>query len=190
MSMIKLRTFFAVDTPQHIKMKMLEVQSLLKESNADVKWESLEKFHITIKFLGDVFENVLAEMTQKLREALKRNKPFTLSYQDVGCFPNLKNPRVVWIGCENPDGELLNIKNEIDNVTVPYGFPMEERKFHPHITLGRVKGNHNMRELVEKLKTVQFASEPVTADEILVMKSDLKPTGSVYTVLNRIKLTI
>jgi len=188
--MTKIRTFFAVDTPQHIKMKMSDVQLLLKESNADVKWEPSEKFHITIKFLGDVFENVLTEMTQKLSEALKGNKPFTLSYKDVGCFPNLKNPRVLWIGCENPDGELLNIKDKIENITAPYGFPTEERKFHPHITLGRVKSNRNIKDLVEKLKTAQFASDPVIADEILVMKSDLKPTGSVYTVLNRIKLTI
>lgn len=90
--MTKLRTFFAVDTPQHIKMKMSEAQSLLKESNADVKWESSEKFHITIKFLGDVFENVLAEMTQKLCEALKRNKPFEPLIPERWVLPHFEKP--------------------------------------------------------------------------------------------------
>jgi 2'-5' RNA ligase len=186
--MNKIRTFFAVDTPQHIKVKMTEVQMTLKDSDADVKWESVEKFHITIKFLGDVFENVLTEMTKKLTDELGGNKPFTATYKGLGCFPNVKNPRVVWIGCENPDGELSKIKDRVEAVTVPYGYPSENRKFSPHITLGRVKSNRGVKDMVDKLEGLEFITEPVNCDEILVMKSDLRPTGSVYTVLNRIKL--
>jgi 2'-5' RNA ligase len=187
--MNKIRTFFAVDTPPHIKVKMTEVQMILKESGADVKWESAEKFHITMKFLGDVFENVLAEATKKLTDELRSNKSFTVTYRGLGCFPNLKDPRVVWIGCENPDGELSKIKDRIEAVTIPYGYPSERREFSPHITLGRVKGHRGVKDMIDKLKGTQFTTEPTICDEILVMKSDLRPTGSVYTILNRIKLS-
>jgi 2'-5' RNA ligase len=185
---MKIRTFFAIDTPQQVKEKIEELQTIFREARADVKWESREKIHITLKFLGDVEENVLSAMSEKLSDALSSHKQFRLVYQKVGCFPNLKKPRIVWIGCENPDGGMVKVKEVVEQITVPYGFPTEARPFHPHLTIGRVKGEFHLKDLAAKIETVTFEPSEATVTEVLIMKSDLKPTGSVYTVLRRIPL--
>lgn len=182
------RSFIAIDTAPEVKAAIIEVEEKLRATDAEVRWESIEKFHITLKFLGNVDEAKLHSIENQLEEALDPFPAFTMTYQNVGCFPNQHHPRVVWIGAENEDGTLIRIQETIEGVSESFGFQREERQFHPHITIGRVKGARNLKALVSELGNTTFAPHSSLIKEILMMKSDLKPTGSVYTVLCRFPL--
>jgi RNA 2',3'-cyclic 3'-phosphodiesterase len=183
-----VRTFIAFATPPDIRSGMLALQSELKKANADVKWESPDKFHATIKFLGDVAEGMLPNMLNKIRVAAEATAPFEVSYQTLGCFPNKKNPRVIWIGCHNADGTLDFLKTRLDVDLLPLDFEIEERAFHPHITLGRVRSQRGLNNLTPMLEKLTFDPRNALVKEIVVMKSVLKRDGSEYSILQTTNL--
>lgn len=183
-----IRSFIAIDTAPEVKAAIVEVEEKLRSTDAEVRWESIDKFHITLKFLGNVDEAKLHSLENQLEEALGPFSAFTMRYQGVGCFPNQHHPRVVWIGAENEDGILTRIQETIEGVSESFGFQREERQFHPHITIGRVKGSRNLKTLVAELGNASFAPHSSLIKEVLMMRSDLKPSGSVYAVLHRFPL--
>ncbi|MEK6571693.1 MAG: RNA 2',3'-cyclic phosphodiesterase [Bacteroidota bacterium] len=183
-----IRSFIAIDTSPEIKDRITEVKEKLRATAADVRWESREKFHITLKFLGNVEDTKLESIAGRLEEALTAFSPFDITYEAIGCFPNQHHPRVIWVGALNTDGSLRRIQETFEEIAVSFGFQPEERKFHPHITIGRVKGSKNLKALVSELATLTFSTQSSVIEEVLLMKSDLKPTGSVYTVLRRFPL--
>ena len=183
-----IRTFIAFDTPNDIRNKMSILQEELRQSRADVKWESSDKFHATIKFLGNVDENLLSKVVSICNDGLSNYSSFIINYQYLGCFPNKKHPRVIWIGCENLDGAILKLKNALDKDLAPLGFEIENRSFHPHITIGRVRSEKGFSNLLPMLENLTFERQEATIREILIMKSILKPEGSEYSVLKTIQL--
>ena len=183
-----IRTFIAFDTPPIIKNEMSALQDKLKKSNADVKWEPSDKFHATIKFLGNVDEGMLPKVISSCESALNNLSAAEVVFQSLGCFPNNKHPRVIWIGCENSDGRLQLMKAALDQSLLTYGFEIEDRAFHPHITLGRVKIMGGINNLTPMLENLTFEPRRAIINEILIMKSILKPAGSEYSVLKTITL--
>jgi 2'-5' RNA ligase len=186
--MAKFRTFIAIDTPPEIRPHIVELQQQLKETQADVRWEPPEKLHATLKFLGETDESKLQPIAAALGTIAHGFSALTLSYRTVGCFPTTRAPRVVWVGLEEPSGRLEALQRQIEDSLTQFGFEKEERQFHPHLTLGRVKGQHRLHSLLERLKTVTFESQPVTIRELIIVKSDLRPSGSVYTTLKSVPL--
>ena len=165
------------------------LQSELKKTGADVRWEASAKFHATIKFLGDIEESKLPTIIKKIEQKVSTHPCFDVSYEGVGTFPNRNHPRVIWIGCENLDGQLLRLKNDLDVSLVPHGFPIEERSFHAHVTLGRVKSERGIKDLLSMLENLTFEPRSAKAQSIVVMKSTLKPQGSEYSLLTSIPLS-
>ena len=171
-----------------IKDAMVSVQEQLKESRADVRWESEEKLHATIKFLGDVQENVLPSVLSIIKKSIVKFPHFLLNYQGIGCFPNMRNPNVIWIGCHNADGTLEQIKNTLDDELEVFGFVKEKRNFSPHITLGRVKGPSRLRDLTSLIEKVTFEPKGAIVKTVTVLRSKLKPQGSEYSILDEVPL--
>ncbi len=183
-----IRTFIALDTPEVIRGEIQTLQAELKKSGADVKWESLQKFHATIKFLGDVQEMMMDRLLQRIRQAVAASPCFEVVFESLGCFPNIHNPRVIWVGCHNADGTLGALKSRLDADLIPLGFEAEDRAFHPHITLGRVKSSGGIRNLTPMLEKLTFQPRNAAITEILVMKSVLKREGSEYSIIESIPL--
>jgi 2'-5' RNA ligase len=181
---MKHRLFIAVDTPAEIRVKMAELQSKLRESGADVRWEPQEKFHATVKFLGNVEESLLPKIISTIEQSTSAFSRFIITYSRLGCFPHVHRPRVIWIGCENTDGTLKQIKETLDTLLLPFGFEREEREFHPHITIGRVKSMKNIKSLIPILQSLTFEPHTSTCKEILLMKSVLKTQGSEYSMIH------
>lgn len=186
--MASIRTFIAFDTPAPIREAMTALQTDLRESGADVRWESPDKFHATIKFLGAVDPSVLPAVMAETRSVCGKYRPIGVSYRGLGAFPNERRPRVFWIGVVNDDGSLSSLKSALDTALIPYGFPVEERAFTPHITLGRVRTARGLKYLTPKLEKLTFEPRAGTISEVLVMKSVLRPQGAEYTVLTSIHL--
>jgi len=183
-----IRTFIAFETPEIVKHRIMEIQTELRKVDTDIRWETADKFHATIKFLGDIEEAILPEVLQDIAKILSLHSPFRVSYSGIGGFPDIAHPRVLWVGCNDPDGKLQALKTALDTGLVHWGFEIERRAFHPHITLGRVKNNRGLQYLTPILEKLTFDPHETTINGITVMKSILKPQGAHYTVLRTINL--
>jgi len=178
-----LRLFVAIETIPEIREQLAEVQNVLRAAQADVRWESKEKLHVTLKFLGATGAVIVEPLTRELRAACATVAPPTIRYKDLGMFSSRGTPRIVWAGVDDNGGGVEKLFQKIEEVTVRYGFARESRKFHPHITLGRIKGRKNLRTLLSSMETITLESQPVELHEILLMKSNLQPNGSFYSTV-------
>jgi RNA 2',3'-cyclic 3'-phosphodiesterase len=182
-----VRTFIALPASAETQQQMAVVQYRLIATQADVKWELQNKFHITLKFLGSVETSSIESLSSALTEMMKKFPAFEITYNSLGAFPNLHNPRVIWIGTES-NQIMLDLQSGVERVCSDFGFQKEEPAFHPHITFGRVKGTRNLARLTEAIKTITFESMQSQCSELLLMKSDLRPSGSIYTILKSFPL--
>ena len=184
--MATLRLFIAFDTPPEIRPGIVATRDRLKQSHADVKWEPDGKLHCTVKFLGDTDEQKVPDIISNIERICLGTKPFKVIYRGLGCFPSFRDPRVVWVGIANPGDELHDLAKRIELAMAPLGFEPEHREFHPHVTLGRVKGRKNLSGLLTMLETVTFEGQPVTIPSLEIVKSELKTSGSEYSIVRSI----
>ncbi len=181
-----IRAFIAIELPQEIHQRLDQVISQLKQRLGDtaIRWVPAENIHLTLKFLGDVsVANV--EMLKKIMQAEAAGCPhFEISVGGLGAFPNAHHPRVVWVGVEAPS-DLNNLQHAIEAATERLGYTKEERPFSAHLTLGRVSRNATPRdarligEVLESTKVGFLGAAHIQA--VHLFRSDLKPTGSIYT---------
>jgi len=182
-----IRTFIALPASSNVQQQMADIQSQLKATQADVKWEPQDKFHITLKFLGSVEQSIIESLSSAIGNLVKQFPIFEITYNSLGAFPNLHNPRVIWIGTKS-NQIVLDLQSGVELVCSDFDFQKEERAFHPHITLGRVKGAGNLTRLTDAIKTITFEPLQSRCSELLLMKSDLRPSGSIYTILKSFPL--
>jgi len=181
-----LRCFIAIEIPETIKKSIAVIIDNLKKSDSDVKWVSEENIHITLQFLGETEESLISDIKDALYKILAPYSPFYIKIADVGCFPSGKRPRVIWVGMEECKS-LVNLYEDISNEMVKFGYQKEERGFTPHVTIGRVKSSRNMRELLIRLDELKVTDFPdFEAQNIKLMKSELKPSGAKYYSLAEI----
>ena len=166
---------------------MGQIQRILKDSGADVKWDTWEKFHVTLKFLGDIDSSNVDLLVREVRNSIGGFSSFDLAFSMLGAFPNVHRPRVVWIGGEE-NKSTLDLQQLVEEACLKCGFAKEDRRFHAHVTLGRVKSDRNSDRLTARLKSITFQPLMARCTEVRLMRSELKPTGSVYTLLNSIPL--
>jgi 2'-5' RNA ligase len=175
-----MRTFIAIEVPEKIRKQIDDVITDEKKRGLPIKWVQYENLHITLKFLGEIDENKKREITPVLQEIANKVTPFHISLEGIGCFPTPKNPRVVWVGVIQGKDPLCAIVQNVETALSCYGFKQEKR-FHPHLTIGRIKKVCNIVEILER----QVASEPFLIDSIVLFKSTLKPEGPTYEVLQK-----
>lgn len=182
-----LRCFIAMDIPETIKKEIGELVETLKKHDADVKWVTAANLHLTLKFLGDTAETAIPQIQKALSTVVSSYKPLCIKIRGTGVFPNLKYPRVYWIGIEGP-GILKNLKEDIENSMIDFGFRKEDRDFNPHLTIGRVRSLKGVIKVVNELGAFQEKEFGVmNVDSIKIMRSDLKPQGPEYSCLHEVR---
>jgi 2'-5' RNA ligase len=188
--MARLRTFIAVDIGKTIRDRAVALQEKLAETGTAVKWVGPENLHITLLFLGEVDDREVPAICRVVAEQTQKHAPFRLSIERVGCFPNARRPRILWIGVGEGTQELCLLHDSLEPPLLELGcYRREERKYTPHITLGRVKSDRPADELAASLtKHAGWQGGEITAGEVLVMSSELTPQGPIYTVLSRAKM--
>lgn len=184
-----LRTFVAVEIPRTIREEIDAFIHEFRSMDADVRWEPVRKLHITLKFLGETGESQVPDIIRLLHNAADGIRPFPLAFGSTGCFPNRRDPRVLWIGAESPEGSLTTLAGRVDTCMQEAGFEPESKPFHPHITVARVKGKRNVADLLRRMESRTFRSQPTEVSHIVLVKSELRPGGSEYSVLHSIPLS-
>jgi 2'-5' RNA ligase len=183
-----VRTFVAIELSPDVLRKIGALQARIKDEVPPglVRWVRPEGIHLTLKFLGDVSADRLDAIAEAMQAACAPHPPFSLSIGGMGVFPNPRRPRVVWIGVEEPGGTLLRLQRDVERAISPLGFPAERRRFSPHLTLGRVKQGRTAAELEALGQYTTHARVRIgemAVDAVYLMRSDLRPTGAVYSEL-------
>lgn len=184
-----MRTFIAIDVEDKIKKKLSFHVEQFQRLSQGVKWVSEEGMHLTLKFLGEIEVSRANKVENVLRTVCSQCKPFPLVLKGTGYFPqDRRYPRVLWIGVEEQQN-LMVLQEKIEIELEKEGFPREERKFHPHLTMGRVKfpsGIHRILEELERLKSENFGA--MVVKKITFFQSLLKPSGAEYKIISEFEL--
>lgn len=192
--MSTLRTFIAVELSEEVKAQLRGLQGHLREqvSPQSVRWVRPEIIHLTLKFLGDTPMAKVEEVKAALSLAAAAARPFRFTVGGIGCFPNSRRPRVIWVGLQEHTGALLQLRDLIEDHAAPLGFPTERRRFHPHLTLGRVHRRATKSEVREIGQVVATSAIGTVCDmaaaSVSYFKSDLRPSGAVHTTMFEVGL--
>jgi 2'-5' RNA ligase len=187
--MKQVRTFIAIELDETIKAALTDLQEELKAEvpPRSVRWVKPGGIHLTLKFLGNVPVNRIEEIERALSQACAGFPAFSFSVGGLGCFPNPRRPRVVWVGVREESGALTRLQKAIEDGMEKLGFPPEGRRFHAHLTLGRTQRRassgdvRRLGQLVSETEIGQLGQ--MKARAVSLIKSDLRPTGAVYTRL-------
>jgi 2'-5' RNA ligase len=163
-----VRTFLAVAVPQPIRMHVWRIAENERQKDVAVKWVGLDNIHITLKFLGEIDEKQQADISRSMQQIAAQHESFVVNLKGIGCFPNPKYPRVLWVGVDKGSDELCTLAREIDEQLVVFDFRPEKR-FHPHVTIARMR-------------------KPCVIDHILnqsIATDTLTQQGAIYEPLER-----
>lgn len=195
------RLFLAAPLPDNVVTLVESVTTRLKSEEWPVRWTAPGNAHVTLHFLGEVEP----ERTQLLRLALSAtvalHERFDLRTADLGVFPNMKRPRIIWLGLYGPAHRLHTLRKDLGELLETFGFELDDKEFHPHITLGRVRDarRSRVRDLPGSIRSrIELAAStgevthkhplPVPVNEVLLVQSHLETDGPRYEVLDRYPL--
>jgi len=180
----KVRCFVAIPLPPPVRKLLVRVQEALRRADAHVKWVEEENLHLSLKFLGDLGEDAVAALTGSLSIEAVQWPPMDLSYEGVGTFPDRGLPRVVWAGCAGDLPKLAALAGAIERCAEQVGVPRERHPFAAHLTLGRVKSDRNMKQLLSAIdhqRQVPLGRD--TVKEFVLYRSILSDQAPVYEPL-------
>lgn len=199
-----IRAFLAVELPVEIRQALALVQTDVKNRisrelspRMRLQWVRPDSVHLTLKFLGDIPEEQVDDFKAAVQGAVRSLTPFPVGVAGLGVFPDLRAPRVLWIGLSSgPVGKgqataLSHLAATIEQSVEGLGYPPESRPFNPHLTLARIK--EGSREVGRVLARIGLLEREVPlgqleVSKVALMRSELKPSGSVYTKLWEIPL--
>ncbi|GBD91925.1 2'-5'-RNA ligase [bacterium BMS3Abin04] len=180
------RLFIALDLPDDILDDIVELRDRIYSVDKNVRWEPKNKLHITLKFLGDVSSDLTGSILLNLKELTESYSKILLIPGKFGLFYRYKLPKILWLGFKF-DNNLFNLRNKI-NLSFKYlGFEIDEKKFHPHITLLRIKESYDLNKIKQFL-SYDLQINEFTCNQISLIKSELNRNGSVYTNIKSFNL--
>jgi 2'-5' RNA ligase len=189
-----IRAFVAIELDRAFQVALRQIQDPLKRSRVShiARWVPPSSVHLTLRFLGNVPVNRVEEIRQGIVHACEGYSPFSVSLAGLGVFPNDRRPRVIWVGVGGEVETLTELQRAVDSTLEPLGFKPEKRGFTPHLTLARIRDRARPPERMELASLVIDAQDvpavSMTVTEVCLIRSDLKPTGAVYTRLAAIPL--
>ena len=186
-----MRAFIAVDISEEARRLVAERIALLRAQFSDLRvgWDKPEKLHLTLKFLGEIPPEKLTQIIAAVENAAKEIESFSLALEGAGAFPPRGAARVLWLGVKDESQNLSEFQKRLEAETERIGFERERRAFKPHLTIARLKEPGKSRNLTDLHLQTKFPAVNFSVSEIVVYKSDLRPTGSIYTPLARIDLS-
>jgi len=184
-----MRTFLAIDLKPEIKKNISQFIQKLESHSPNARWVKNQGMHLTLKFVGEITDDKAREIRSVLMDLSLRHERFPMKLLGTGTFPpRSRHPRILWVGIEESQ-KLMSVQNEVESMLEKLSISREKRRFHPHLTLGRVRSSHNIAPVLEELsenRDTEFGSMEV--EEITFFKSTLNPTGAEYSALAKVQL--
>jgi 2'-5' RNA ligase len=178
-----MRTFLAIEVPESVRRSIHDFITIEAKSELPIKWVAFENLHITLKFLGEIDDKKKNEIVEVVTDVCRKHGRFSVCLGGLGCFPAPRNPRVIWIGVKDGDIVLCRIAAELDGALRELGFA-EEKRFHPHLTIGRVKKPCRVEGILAK----DINTDTFDVRSIVLFRSILKPEGPIYDALEQFTL--
>jgi 2'-5' RNA ligase len=175
-----LRLFLGISLPSYWQEQLFSAISGAKRTVSDARWVPAKNMHITLKFLGDCSEELPERILAALSDSLSTRKSFTFKLGSLGGFPSLGRTRVFWMGVDEGYDQMVDLAGRIEESLVPLGFEEERKKFHPHVTLARLKKPQDLREIISNQKLQGFEESLIEAGSVVLYKSTLTPRGAIY----------
>lgn len=188
-----MRTFIAADFPTDILTKAGKITADLKHQlpGGAIRWVSTDKMHLTIKFIGEIPKNKIDRVKDLMTNILSDQHSFNIGIQNMGTYPHINNPRVIWLGITQ-GAPLLEIHKKLDEALTDLKVRSDRRKYSPHMTLARVRRDTDrdtVREIGDILSQFKVDSlGTITISEITLYKSNLTSQGPEYTPLHVVSL--
>jgi 2'-5' RNA ligase len=189
-----MRLFFAILLPEDVRSLLSDAQSALRPAIGyeGVRWEDPDRFHITLRFLGEVASEKLENVKQAGREAAGVCAPFELDFVGYGAFPSGRQPRILWIGAQNGVPEYIRLDEYLYRALTKQGFDVASRWGTPHITIARAKSDLGTKAMARALALNNMKKPDKKGVffvyNIVLVHSELQPEGSVYTILETFPL--
>jgi 2'-5' RNA ligase len=187
-----MRIFIAIELNEEMHNKLAAIQSKLKPAGADVKWVEPQNIHLTLKFLGETPPEKIEKIKNTLDAIAANTNTFNISLSQIGAFPNINSPRVIWVGIKDVGApcNVTLLASEIENELAKLGFPKEDRPFSAHLTLGRVRSPKDRERLKEQITSsaTLWRDFAMTVSTITLFQSTLTPKGPIYTALHKSNL--
>jgi 2'-5' RNA ligase len=188
--MAKTRTFIAVEAVDGVHAQAQTAIERLRPHATNVKWVEPENSHWTLQFLGDLKDEEIAEVCRRVQKVVAQVEPFSLTAAGVGAFPHVDRPRVLWLGAAEGAEPFCELQSAIEKNLEDMGFRGENRRFVPHLTLGRVgpSGGSVSQSVDELNASANFGGGQMIVDEVTVFQSEPQRSGPKYTPLAHLKL--
>ncbi len=184
-----IRTFLALDLDERIREDIADARSHIGDHGAKIKWVAPENQHVTLKFLGDVADDMIDQVRDLTSSIAADVNPFDFEVRGVISVPPKGRLRMLWIGIEDGTGKMAELHIKLDSALAGMGFPRENRAFKPHATLARVRFAPNpdaLRQAADKFADQDFGTQQT--DHVTIYSSQLTPQGPIYTPLTHAKL--
>jgi 2'-5' RNA ligase len=191
--MERIRSFIAIELPPPIRAELGSLEEKLKGGRHPfVKWVDPEGIHLTLKFLGGVDSNLIPDIIETMTRVAQPAAPFSLQLGGLGVFPGWQRPQVLWVGMGGEVDKLVALQRNIEVALSPLGFTPESRPFRGHLTLGRLRERASPRDkqsFGSWVQPVRFESKlSFEVKALSLMKSQLTPSGAIYTQLASLEL--
>lgn len=188
---MKLRSFLAFDVTEEMRGELARIIALLSAKTKDIRWIKPELMHCTLRFFGDVEEELLlGKLSNVIEREVRHQAPIHLLGRGIGVFPNWRYPRVLWAGIAGETESMMSLQAKLENAFEEFGFGKDPRVFRLHLTLGRakspIKHPETLMQLVEKLADRDFGE--FTVSNLTLYKSVLTRDGPIYTPLKTFRL--
>ena len=184
-----LRLFIAIELDHPGKRAVGKLIDKIGRLPGRVRFVGPEQMHLTLAFLGDVPAERVADIAAAMKRAAAGIDPFPFAIEGFGGFPDLRSPRVLWVGIAEPTGTLVRLQASLAGELAKVGFPPEERSFHPHITLARAKELDRRTDYEQLLAPRRdFTGPEQMAEEMLLISSELAPAGPTYATVATVPL--
>jgi 2'-5' RNA ligase len=182
-----VRLFIALSVPPDVREKIKGAQEELRHAllHARIRWTQVEQFHLTLRFLGDVEAQRWRSLCESFATACRRFAPLKLRAAGLGCFPNARRPRVIWVGIEDATGRLAELQRMIQAATQDFTVEEAEPNFSGHVTLGRIKEIHR-KETEVLARAIADAAQKSwgewTAQHVEIFRSELSADGAKHVL--------
>lgn len=192
--MKNLRTFVAVEVSNAARRYAQSLMDELESKLTGVHWTRRDNLHLTLKFLGDIPESEINGVCRAIRAAVAAQQPFEIQCAGLGAFPSDARPRTLWVGIRQGDERLRQLQGEIDGQLTSYGFAPERRRFHGHLTIGRIRQRigltadqvNQVCQLVDRERSAEGVF--MELDQVVTFSSFVDSTGRVYQPIDHAEL--